>query len=356
MGTVPNVGLMAQKAEEYGSHDKTFQVPTNGTVRVVDQHNTVIFEHTVHTNDIWRMCQVKDIPIQNWVQLAVNRAKDTQTPAVFWLDQHRAHDRELIKKVTHYLQDHDTSDLDIHILAPDQATQFSLDRIRQGLDTISVTGNVLRDYLTDLFPILELGTSAKMLSIVPLLAGGGLFETGAGTISYLTPVKEKTLDSISSIRQGTGATAIGDGLSLGIDMVSSILDKKRVIILLSDGIHNSGLVTPEQATQYAVLNNVQVHTIGIGSEEPVYLRDDIYGDPQYAELDEQTLQDIASNTGGNYFKSLDEQGLNEILLELNTNLEYETELSTIRDWFIGSAIIILLIDIYIIYGRFRIAA
>ena len=183
-----------------------------------------------------------------------------------------------------------------------------------------------------------------------------LFETGAGTISYLTPVKQKTLDSISSIQQGTGATAIGDGLSLGIDMVSSILDKKRVIILLSDGIHNSGLVSPEQATQYAILNNVQVHTIGIGSNEPVYLRDDIYGDPQYAELDEQTLQDIASNTGGNYFKSLDEQGLNEILLELNTNLEYETELSTIRDWFIGSAIIILLIDIYIIYGKFRIAA
>ena len=183
-----------------------------------------------------------------------------------------------------------------------------------------------------------------------------LFETGAGTISYLTPVKQKTLDSISSIQQGRGATAIGDGLSLGIDMVSSILDKKRVIILLSDGIHNSGLVSPEQATQYAILNNVQVHTIGIGSNEPVYLRDDIYGDPQYAELDEQTLQDIASSTGGNYFKSLDEQGLNEILLELNTNLEYETELSTIRDWFIGSAIIILLIDIYIIYGKFRIAA
>ena len=183
-----------------------------------------------------------------------------------------------------------------------------------------------------------------------------LFETGAGTISYLTPIKEKTLNSISSIQQGTGATAIGDGLSLGVDMVSSILDKKRVIILLSDGIHNSGLVTPEQATQYAVLNNVQVHTIGIGSEDPVYLRDDIYGEPQYAELDEQTLQEIASNTGGSYFKSLDEQTLNEILLELNTNLEYETELSTIRDWFIGSAIIILLIDIYIIYGRFRIAA
>ena len=183
-----------------------------------------------------------------------------------------------------------------------------------------------------------------------------LFETGAGTISYLSPIKEKTLTSISSIQQGTGATAMGDGLSLGVDMVSSILDKKRVIILLSDGIHNSGLVTPEQATQYAVLNNVQVHTIGIGSEEPVYLRDDIYGEPQFAELDEETLQKIASSTGGNYFKSLDEQTLNQILLELKTNLEYETELSTIRDWFIGSAIIVLLIDIYIIYGRFRIAA
>ena len=183
-----------------------------------------------------------------------------------------------------------------------------------------------------------------------------VFETGAGTISYLTPVKEKTINSISSIQQGTGATAIGDGLSLGIDMVSSILDKKRVIILLSDGIHNSGLISPEQATQYAILNNVQVHTIGIGSNEPVYLRDDIYGEPQYAELDEQTVQEISSSTGGMYFKSLDDETLNQILLELNANLEYEKELSTIRDWFIGSAIIILLIDIYIIYGRFRIAA
>ena len=183
-----------------------------------------------------------------------------------------------------------------------------------------------------------------------------VFETGAGTISYLTPVKEKTINSISSIQQGTGATAIGDGLSLGIDMVSSILDKKGVIILLSDGIHNSGLISPEQATQYAILNNVQVHTIGIGSNEPVYLRDDIYGEPQYAELDEQTLQEISRSTGGMYFKSLDDKTLNQILLELNANLEYEKELSTIRDWFIGSAIIILLIDIYIIYGRFRIAA
>ena len=183
-----------------------------------------------------------------------------------------------------------------------------------------------------------------------------LFETGAGTISYLTPVKEKILNSISSIQQGNGATAIGDGLSLGVDMVSAILDKKRVIILLSDGIHNSGLISPEQATQYAIINNVQIHTIGIGSEEPVYLRDDIYGEPQYSELDEKTLKEIAINTGGNYFKSLDEDTLNQILLDLNSDMEFETELSTISNWFIGTAIIFLLLDIYIIYGRYRIAA
>ena len=181
-----------------------------------------------------------------------------------------------------------------------------------------------------------------------------LFETGAGTISYLTPVKEKTLNSISSIKQGDGATAIGDGLALGIDMVSSILDKKRVIILLSDGIQNSGLVTSEQAIQYAIKNNVQIHTIGIGSEKPVYLRDDIYGNPQYAELDEITLRNISNSTGGSYFKSLDEQTLNKILLDLSSNMEYETELSTIRDWFIGSAIVVLILDMYIIYGRYRI--
>ena len=182
-----------------------------------------------------------------------------------------------------------------------------------------------------------------------------LFETGAGTISYLTPVKEKTLSSISSIQQGTGATAIGDGLSLGIDMVSSILEKKRVIVLLSDGIQNSGLVSPEQAIQYAIKNNVQIHTIGMGSENPVYLRDDIYGEPQYAELDEITLRNISNSTGGSYFKSLDEQTLNEIIVDLSSNMEYETELSTIRDWFIGSAIGVLVLDIYIIYGRYRIA-
>ena len=180
MGSVPNVGLMAQKAEEYGSHDKTFQIPADGTVRVTDEAGNVVFEHAVQAGDIWRMCQTKDAPIQDWVKLAVNRARLSSTPAVFWLDASRAHDAQVIAKVETYLKDHDTNGLDIRILAPVEATAFSLDRIRKGEDTISVTGNVLRDYLTDLFPIMELGTSAKMLSIVPLMAGGGLFETGAG--------------------------------------------------------------------------------------------------------------------------------------------------------------------------------
>ncbi len=180
MGSVPNVGLMAQKAEEYGSHDKTFQIPAEGTVRVTDDGGNVVFEHAVQAGDIWRMCQTKDAPIQDWVKLAVSRARLSDTPAVFWLDSNRAHDAQVIAKVGKYLGDHDTNGLDIRILAPVEATKFSLERIRKGLDTISVTGNVLRDYLTDLFPIMELGTSAKMLSIVPLMAGGGLFETGAG--------------------------------------------------------------------------------------------------------------------------------------------------------------------------------
>lgn len=180
MGSVPNVGLMAQKAEEYGSHDKTFQATTNGTIRVIDAAGKVFFEQAVEKGDIFRMCQTKDAPIQDWVKLAVNRARLSSTPAVFWLDENRAHDREIIKKVNKYLPNYDTSGLDIRILSPIEATKFSLERIRKGEDTISVTGNVLRDYLTDLFPILELGTSAKMLSIVPLMNGGGLFETGAG--------------------------------------------------------------------------------------------------------------------------------------------------------------------------------
>lgn len=180
MGTVPNVGLMAQKAEEYGSHDKTFIIPEAGTVQVTDQDGKVLMEHEVEEGDIWRMCQAKDLPIQDWIKLAVNRARATNDPAIFWLDKNRAHDRELIKKVEKYLPEHDTEGLEIKIMSVEDATHYTLERVKAGKDTISVTGNVLRDYLTDLFPILELGTSAKMLSIVPLMNGGGLFETGAG--------------------------------------------------------------------------------------------------------------------------------------------------------------------------------
>jgi len=180
MGTVPNVGLMAQKAEEYGSHDKTFEIEKAGTVKVINAAGDTLIEHAVEKGDIWRMCQVKDAPVQDWVKLAVSRARATDTPAVFWLDENRAHDAELIKKVNLYLKDHNTDGLDIRILSPIEATKFTLKRMKDGKDTISVSGNVLRDYLTDLFPILEVGTSAKMLSIVPLMNGGGLFETGAG--------------------------------------------------------------------------------------------------------------------------------------------------------------------------------
>ncbi len=180
MGTVPNVGLMAQKAEEYGSHDKTFEIASDGVVRVVDESGTVVFEHTVEQGDIWRMCQAKDAAIQDWVKLAVTRARATNSPAIFWLNNDRAHDVELIKKVNTYLKDHDTTGLDLRIMSQGEATKYTLERLKAGQETISVTGNVLRDYLTDLFPILEVGTSAKMLSIVPLMNGGGLFETGAG--------------------------------------------------------------------------------------------------------------------------------------------------------------------------------
>jgi isocitrate dehydrogenase len=180
MGSVSNVGLMAQQAEEYGSHDKTFQAPAAGRVRVVDQQGRVLIEHAVEAGDIWRACQVKDAPVRDWVKLAVTRARLTGAPAVFWLDKSRGHDAQLIAKVTRYLKEHDTRGLDIRIMSVADATRFSLTRMRAGQDTISVTGNVLRDYNTDLFPILELGTSAKMLSIVPLMDGGALFETGAG--------------------------------------------------------------------------------------------------------------------------------------------------------------------------------
>jgi len=180
IGSVPNVGLMAQAAEEYGSHDKTFEIPADGTVRVLSSAGDVLLEHDVETGDIWRACQTKDVPIRDWVKLAVSRARATGAPAIFWLNESRAHDAELIKKVNEYLPEHDVDGLEIRILSPELATAYSLERMRKGEDTISVTGNVLRDYNTDLFPILELGTSAKMLSVVPLIAGGGLFETGAG--------------------------------------------------------------------------------------------------------------------------------------------------------------------------------
>ena len=180
MGSVSNVGLMAQKAEEYGSHDKTFEISRDGIVRIIDASGTTLIAHNVEKGDIWRACQTKDLPIQDWIKLAVNRAKATDTPAIFWLDKNRAHDAQIIEKVATYLPNHDTAGLDIQIMSPNEATKFSLARIKEGLDTISVTGNVLRDYNTDLFPILEVGTSAKMLSIVPLMNGGGLFETGAG--------------------------------------------------------------------------------------------------------------------------------------------------------------------------------
>ena len=180
MGTVPNVGLMAQAAEEYGSHDKTFEIVTEGTVKVIDNNGKLLLSNDVEEGDIWRMCQVKDAPVQNWVKLAVTRARLSNTPAIFWLDKNRAHDAQIIEKVNHYLKEHDTEGLDIRVLCPNDAIQLTMERIIEGKDTISVTGNVLRDYLTDLFPILEVGTSAKMLSIVPLMNGGGLFETGAG--------------------------------------------------------------------------------------------------------------------------------------------------------------------------------
>ncbi|WP_104398842.1 NADP-dependent isocitrate dehydrogenase [Vibrio penaeicida] len=226
MGSVPNVGLMAQKAEEYGSHDKTFVQKASGQVRVVDTAGNVLIEQDVEEGDIFRMCQVKDAPIQDWVKLAVNRARATGVPAVFWLDENRAHDAQLIKKVNTYLPEHDTSGLEIKILAPLEATQFSLVRIKDGLDTISVTGNVLRDYLTDLFPILELGTSAKMLSIVPLMNGGGLFETGAGGSA---PKHVQQVEKENHLRWDS----LGEFLALAasLEHLSTVADNKKAQVL-----------------------------------------------------------------------------------------------------------------------------
>ncbi|MCL4156560.1 UNVERIFIED_CONTAM: hypothetical protein GTU68_016537, partial [Idotea baltica] len=226
MGTVPNVGLMAQKAEEYGSHDKTFEIASNGKVEVIDASNNVLLSHKVEAGDIWRMCQVKDAPIQDWVKLAVTRARASNTPAVFWLDKNRAHDAELIKKVNVYLKNHDTSGLDIRILSPIEATIFTLERIKDGKDTISVSGNVLRDYLTDLFPILELGTSAKMLSIVPLMNGGGLFETGAGGSA---PKHVQQLEEENHLRWDS----LGEFLALAVSLehLGETNNNSRAIVL-----------------------------------------------------------------------------------------------------------------------------
>ncbi|HCQ13590.1 NADP-dependent isocitrate dehydrogenase [Flavobacterium sp.] len=226
MGSVPNVGLMAQKAEEYGSHDKTFQLNADGVVKVTDANGTVLMEQKVEAGDIFRMCQTKDAPIQDWVKLAVNRARLSNTPAVFWLDENRAHDRQLIEKVTAYLKDFDTTGLDIRILNPVAATNFTLERIIAGLDTISVTGNVLRDYLTDLFPILEVGTSAKMLSIVPLMNGGGLFETGAGGSA------PKHIEQF--IEEGyLRWDSLGEFLALGVSLehLGQVFDNKKALVL-----------------------------------------------------------------------------------------------------------------------------
>ncbi|MGZ0656174.1 NADP-dependent isocitrate dehydrogenase [Coraliomargarita sp. W4R72] len=222
MGTVPNVGLMAQKAEEYGSHDKTFEIPADGTVRVVDADGKVLLEHTVAKGDVWRACQAKDAPIRDWVKLAVNRARATGLPTIFWLDEARAHDRQLIEKVNTYLKDHDTDGLDIRILNPDEATRVTLARAKAGEDTISVTGNVLRDYLTDLFPILELGTSAKMLSIVPLMNGGGLFETGAGGSA---PKHVQQFEKENHLRWDS----LGEFLALGVSLehLSAVFDNAK---------------------------------------------------------------------------------------------------------------------------------
>jgi isocitrate dehydrogenase len=226
MGTVPNVGLMAQKAEEYGSHDKTFEIPANGVVKVFNKAGDVVFEHKVEEGDIWRMCQVKDAPIRDWVKLAVNRSRLSGMPAVFWLYSNRAHDAQLIKKVEEYLKEHDTDGLDIQIMAPVEATRHTLQRVKEGKDTISVTGNVLRDYLTDLFPILELGTSAKMLSIVPLMNGGGLFETGAGGSA---PKHVQQFVEENHLRWDS----LGEFLALAasLEHLSRTFDNKRALVL-----------------------------------------------------------------------------------------------------------------------------
>ncbi len=243
MGTVPNVGLMAQKAEEYGSHDKTFEIPTAGKIRIVDADGSVLLEHKVEEGDIWRACQVKDAAIRDWVKLAVNRARATGSPAIFWLDAARAHDAQLVDKVNTYLKDHATEDLDIRILPPVEATKITLERAKAGEDTISVTGNVLRDYLTDLFPILELGTSAKMLSIVPLMNGGGLFETGAGGSA---PKHVQQFEKENHLRWDS----LGEFLALGVSLehlATVFVNAKAQVLADTLGIANAKFLTENKS-------------------------------------------------------------------------------------------------------------
>ena len=249
MGSVPNVGLMAKKAEEYGSHDKTFEMSKAGTVRIVDTKGNTLLSHNVEAGDIWRACQVKDAPVQDWVKLAVTRARATGAPAVFWLDEERPHDAQLIEKVNAYLKDHDLDGLEIHILSPAKAIEFSLERIKDGKDTISVTGNVLRDYLTDLFPILELGTSAKMLSIVPLMNGGGLFETGAGGSA---PKHVQQFQKENYLRWDS----LGEFLALAVSLehLSTSFDNKRAQIL-ADTLNDA-------TTQYLMNNKSPARRLG----------------------------------------------------------------------------------------------
>ena len=243
MGTVPNVGLMAQKAEEYGSHDKTFEIPAAGKIRLVDADGSVLIEHKVEEGDIWRACQVKDAAIRDWVKLAVNRARATGSPAIFWLDAARAHDAQLVDKVNTYLKDHATEDLDIRILPPVEATKITLERAKAGEDTISVTGNVLRDYLTDLFPILELGTSAKMLSIVPLMNGGGLFETGAGGSA---PKHVQQFEKENHLRWDS----LGEFLALGVSLehlATVFVNAKAQVLADTLGIANAKFLTENKS-------------------------------------------------------------------------------------------------------------
>lgn len=302
MGSVPNVGLMAKKAEEYGSHDKTFEITTAGQVKVLNSAGETLISHSVEPGDIWRMCQVKDAPVQDWVKLAVSRARATHVPAVFWLDEERAHDAELIKKVKTYLADHDTSGLEFPILSPVKATRFSLERIKRGEDTISVTGNVLRDYLTDLFPILELGTSAKMLSIVPLMKGGGLFETGAGGSA---PKHVQQFNKENHLRWDS----LGEFLALAVSLEHFA------------GVHNAprakvlGAALDEATTQYLLQNKSPSRKTGeIDNRGSHFYVAKYWAEALAAQTEDLELQSrfsgVATELGNNETKIMSE--LNEV--------------------------------------------